>query len=105
MKIISKFFVFFQKPVLMTIAISKNPGHLTHQECDGGIVTLAKNASRKDTITCSRCAKKAEFEPVYAQLFGFTKEDGKPRNITISRYHDEIVRGRIHIISPPPPHK
>lgn len=85
----------------MTIAITRNPGHITHQDGCGGAVTLTAT-SRKNTLVCSRCNAKAEFEPFYATLLRFTREDGKPRNFSFSRYRDRQVRGRLYVIAAPP---
>jgi len=81
----------------MTISITRNPGHLTHQDCGGGAVTLTKT-SRKHIIECSRCNARAEFEPFYANLLRFTQEDGKPRNFRFSLYRGRKVRGRLYVI-------
>lgn len=92
-----------QKPPLITVVATRNQDKLTHQECNGGAVTLATDrAARKSIVTCAGCEAKAEFAPVYAQLFRFAKEDGKPRDITISLYRDKPLKGRLHIIPAPP---
>lgn len=87
-----------KSPVLMTIAISRNPGHLTHQECNGGAITLTTERFRKSTVVCSRCHAHAEFKPIYTQLFDFAKETGKEKKISVVRYRDKNTKGRLHII-------
>lgn len=105
MKIFSWFLALFQAPPLITIAISKNPGHLTHQDCDGGAVTLASGHFRTSSVTCSRCNAHAEFDPIYASTsFRFTREDGRERRIPLRRYRNKSIRGRLAIISAPPAH-
>lgn len=91
-----------QKPPLMTVVATRNQDKLTHQECNGGAVTLTTDqAAWKNTVTCAGCKAKAEFAPIYAHLFRFAKEDGKPRNVTISDYCDKPQKGRLHIIPAP----
>lgn len=102
MNILSWLFPFFEKPIRMTIAMDSNHDHLTHQECDGGAVRLIRHHFRKSTVTCDRCSAEAEFDSIYTQLFRFAKEDGMPRNITIVRWRDTPVKGRIHVIPSPP---
>ncbi|MEK7493832.1 MAG: hypothetical protein AAB630_01610 [Patescibacteria group bacterium] len=87
----------------MTVSITRNPGHLTHQDGCGGAVTLTAT-SRKNIIECSRCNAKAEFAPFYATILRFTKEDGKERSFRFSRYRDRQVRGRLTVISAPSAH-
>lgn len=95
-----------QKAPLMTIISSKNPGHLTHQECGGGAVTLTTDrAARKSIVTCAGCEVKAEFDPIYTTTsFRLTKEDGKKRSVPLRRYRDKPLKGRLHIIPAPPAH-
>lgn len=101
MGFIEEIIEFFRKPPAMTITISRNPGNLTHQGCNGTI-TLAIFPSRKSTVTCSKCNAQAEFDSIYATVsFRFTKEDGATRKIPISRYRDTPVKGHLHIIAAP----
>lgn len=96
-------FVISQKPpVLMTVIVSRNPGNLTHQECNGGAVTLARGHSNKSSVTCNKCEAHAEFDPVHANLFRFIKEDGKDRKFRVSHFRDNsrhrrepVKKGRI----------
>lgn len=79
----------------MTIVVKQNPG-LRHQECDGGTVTLVTDkTTRKNTVSCSRCGAHAEFDLIYERLFNYILEDGKRRRVTIRRYRDRPIKGRI----------
>lgn len=89
-----------RKPTLfMTIAISKNPG-LIHQECGGGVTLTTDTVARKNTVFCAGCHARAEFDLIYEKLFGFALEDRKQRYITIRRYRDSTVKGRILLTAP-----
>jgi len=90
---------FFKKQPYMTIVVKKNPG-LKHSDCNGGSITLTiDRKARKSTVSCARCGAKAEFDPIYERLIGYTMEDGKHRTITIHRYRDKPVKGRILLIA------
>ncbi|MBI5913360.1 hypothetical protein HY839_02870 [Candidatus Azambacteria bacterium] len=93
----------YQKVTHMTIVSTRNPGHLTHQDCGGGIVThTTDHAIRQSTITCAGCGAKAEFDSIYSTYsFRFIKEDGKERKVPLRRYRDAPMKGRLRIISPP----
>lgn len=103
MGILSWLFEFFDEHAEMTISITRNPGHLTHQDGCGGAVTLT-TAPQRNIIECSRCKAKAEFEPFYTTLLRFTREDGKKRSFRFSRYRDRHVKGRLYVIPAPPAH-
>lgn len=97
----SWFLELFQRDPYMTIIVEKDPG-LKHAECDLGSLTLTTDKeARKNTVSCARCGAKAEFNPFYERLIGYTLEDGRQRLLTIHRYRDKPVKGCIRLIATP----